>query len=181
MSGKDIIKLILILNGYDRNINIETWKDGEDKTVVWYEFSAMNESRDEINIEEPTLTGALYTLFSTLFGNNFNCPIDYIGETVTNLLNDNVRNDIIKRKEQDKIYNNIYDELYKPLEEWCSKNNPCPDCTINDHSYNDPIHYNCELCHTQSCAIMKSFNDEYCEKLKELNKKAKEIFESSIK
>lgn len=181
MSGSDMIKLILIMHGYDRDIKIETWKDSEDITITWYDWTAYNDKRDEISGEEPGLSAALCTLFSELHNEKFDCPPDWIGATTKDLLDDNFRNNIIERNQEIEIYNSIYREVSKSLNEWSAKNNPCPNCKINDHKHWDDIHYNCELCHTNSCDIMNSFYKEYTAKLDVVNKKVKEVFEQRMK
>lgn len=181
MNGSDVIKLILIMHGYDRDINIETWKDCEDITVTWYDWTAYNSKRDEISGEEPGLSAALCTIFSTLYREKYNCPPDWIGSSIKDLLNDNYRNIIIKRNQEIEIYNSIRSEISKPLDEWAAENNPCPNCEINNHKHWDDIHYNCELCHTQSCDIMKSFWEEYKDKLDIINKNVNEVFEQRMK
>lgn len=181
MNGSDVIKLILVMNGYDRNINIETWKDDEDPTLLWYCIQAQNSKRDEIDIEEPGLTATMHILFSELFGTAYNSVPDYIGMTVKDLLDDKYRNDIIRRNEEIQIYNKIYEELSKDLDRWSNENNPCIECKINDHSHWDSIHYNCELCHTHSCKTMIKFYDDLQTKLKEVNEEARKVFEQKVK
>lgn len=73
--------------------------------------------------------------------------------------------------DKDKIELQKSIERTRPLGDWRNENNPCTTCQINKKDHWDDIHYNCELCHNNSCKILRDFESEYEKFRQQFNKK----------
>lgn len=155
MTHADLLKMLLCSYGYDRQIRIEKYNNGEG---IGYEVYAENEDGDfyeETNGEG--LMFHIYCILNYMKEHNIGFKSEYWTVNTKDIINDSTRKSLISRWDKDKeeIIKNI--AKYKPLEDWKKENNPCPACTINKKDHWDIVHYNCELNHTHSCSIMLDF------------------------
>ena len=165
MTNKDVFKILLCSYGYDRNIKIETYYG--DGGWLGYDIYAENdkgEAYSEVNCE-----GFLFHVHEIL---------SFIGESqakqktlfwnypIKMLLNDTDRECIIAKDDYEKEEHKHWCETMKPAHDWEKESHPCKTCVIKQ-DYEDLIHYNCWLCHTGDCDILKKFCKERDEKRKE--------------
>lgn len=162
MTHKDIFKILLCSFGYDRDIKIDTFRT--DCGTIGYEIEAENKAGDIFS--ECSGEGLVFNIYSILnymkinnvdFNSNWwNVPLKY-------LLEDSERDSLVKQWDanDEEAQKNI--EKFSQLWEWRSANHPCPTCKVNKKDHWDLIHYNCELCHTHRCDILREFEDKFDE------------------
>lgn len=162
MTGPEIIRMILCLTGYDKNVSVRTYR-GEG-LAQGYEIHAENENGDsfyDINCE-----GLPFMIWQILerYKEQDNCydsswwnVPSYVFKSDESV--NSLREAWDKRKkEQDEI-----NKRNQPLCDWLQQNNPCSeDCDMNEHDNEwDSIHYHCQKCHTNNCPRLKKFNEDY--------------------
>lgn len=160
MNNKDILKILLCYHGYDRNIEIKTYH--ADGGWIGYDVHAENQEGglyEEMNCEG--IIFHIHCILEFMKENKIESKSKWWDVPIKYLLKDELRKESIDQWDKQEARTKEFIEKTKPLDEWRKKNNPCPNCTINKKDHWDTIHYNCELCHTQSCEILKSFESGY--------------------
>ncbi len=169
MTNKDIFKILLCSFGYDRNIKIDTFRT--DHGTLGYEIEAENKDGDvfsECNGESVVFN--IYTILNYMKTNAVDFDSKWWHIPLKYLLNDSEREQLVGQWDINDEQNRKDIERLSPLWEWRKNNNPCPNCGINKKDHWDSVHYNCELCHTHSCNILKDFEAKYDNKRKNINK-----------
>lgn len=169
MTGKDVLKLILCSYGYDRNIDIQTYY-GE-SGCIGYEVNASNAEGDfylEDNCEG--LMFHIYCILSYMKDNNVSYKHDWWNISTKHIIDDNLRNNLLKSFDERDVKQNEQMVKAQTICDWLDQNNPCKVCTINKRDHWDNIHYNCELCHTHSCELLKKRDKDFEDFKKTLNK-----------
>lgn len=183
MTQKDFIKLLLCMHGYDRSINIEISNLGVNGTL--YDIQAENTDRtDDLSIYE---NGFYFTVYELLeYFKTKNLKSFYFDVPLKSIFNDKEREEILDYniKEQQKL--NKYLKKMESIDKFISDHNICINCKINKKDHWDDIHYNCEICHNNTCKYMVDFfklaydlrktnNDE--DKINEINEIKNKIVE----
>ncbi|MCK9574728.1 MAG: hypothetical protein WC979_03270 [Candidatus Pacearchaeota archaeon] len=160
MTNTDVFKVLLCSYGYDRNIKIESYRG--DSGELGYSVYAENKTGDSYNeICCENFMFHVYLILKFMKENNVGFKSDYWSYPTKYVIDDNSRNNIIANlDERDTQLAKDLEEL-SPVIKWRDDNNPCINCKINKHDHWDDIHYNCELCHTNSCELLKNFQNEY--------------------
>lgn len=171
MTNKDLFKILLCLYGYDRNINIDTFRT--DDGSIGYEIEAENKEGDVFhNVDGEGVVFDVYMILDYMRQNNVGFKSNWWSVPLKYISDDTEREKLVKQLDDSEESTKKHIEKMTPLYEWRKDNNPCPTCTINKKDHWDSIHYNCELNHTNSCSILKDFNREYQERqVKLLNEK----------
>lgn len=171
MTNKDLFKILLCLYGYDRNINIDTFRT--DDGSIGYEIEAENKEGDVFhNVDGEGVVFDVYMILDYMRQNNVGFKSNWWSVPLKYISDDTEREKLVKQWDDSEESTKKHIEKMTPLYEWRKDNNPCPTCTINKKDHWDSIHYNCELNHTNSCSILKDFNREYQERqVKLLNEK----------
>lgn len=177
-SNKDFIKMLLIAVGCDRNYEIDTYRADDGSTL--YDINASSEDGSRcIKIDGYGMYDVLLSFLKYIR----DCPeeelLEHLNYDVTHLplkylLDDNERNAVYETNKRHAEEVDKYLEETKYITDWCKENNPCPNCTLNDKSHWDDIHYNCELNHTNSCPILNDYYKKRSEMYKEYNRKKKQ-------
>jgi hypothetical protein len=107
MKSTDFIKLLLIINGYDRNISVEVDKAKTDVTCVNYHIYAEDNEGNYIQFDEQTLSCTLYVLMEFFKNHPHEQPTEYIGIPTSDLLSEDRRRLI--RRNNDEILKNSED------------------------------------------------------------------------
>lgn len=160
MTNKDLFKILLCTFGYDRNIKIDTFRREYGSMV--YAITAENKDGDvfsECNSEGVLFN--VYTIIEYMKDNNVGCDSKWWGYSLKHILVDSERDKILKQWDINDEKNQRQTDRLSPLWEWTKKNDPCPNCNINQKESWDIVHYNCELCHTHSCEILLDFEKEF--------------------
>lgn len=163
MTTKGFITTLLCAYGYDRRIKIEY-----DKFYKAYFIEASNKDGHEICISHAV---SLIDVISQItYCMNENCVSvnwRYVDTPLKYIINDNLRNEMIRLEDEQNQEDLIQAEKLKPIFKWRDENNPCITCTINKKDHWDSIHYNCELHHFHSCKILLEFEEIYKNKIHE--------------
>ena len=169
MTLKETVELICVLSGYDKNVSFESWYT-DDVTCKGYDIYA--EDREDNCIEVTAAMGSMDLLESLLDeikqSPHHHAPFWVQHVPLKLVLNENYRNLQYEREKLRLEHIDKSIKLEKDIFDWIKKNNPCPNCSINDKKHWDDIHYNCEQCHTMSCPIMLEFNKQRDELLQKL-------------
>ena len=177
-SNKDFIKMLLIAVGCGRNYEIDTYRVDDGSTV--YDINGQSEdgsSRISIN------GYGMYDVLLSFLKYIRDCPEEELLEhlnydvshlPLTYLLDDDERNAVYEANKRHAEEVEKYLDETQYITDWCKENNPCPNCTLNDKSHWDDIHYNCELNHTHSCPILKEYHKKRSEMYEEYRKRKKQ-------
>lgn len=177
MKNTDFLKIILCLYGYDRNINVSSYRG--DYGAVGYDVSAQNSEGDtysEVCCEPFTFHVAM--ILKYMKENNVDLKSNWWGIGTKNLLDLDYRQSLLEKWDKHALENQMFAEQYKPIQEWKDKNNPCPNCTINKKDHWDSVHYNCELNHTSSCDLLKKYSEAHSKMTRELNESIRQKLEN---
>ena len=169
MTEKDVIKILLCSYGYDRNIEINTFRT--DCGTIGYEIYAEDKEGDAFDGAcGEDFMFIVYSILNYMKKENAGFKSDWWDMPLKYVLDDEQRKKIINQYDErdKKIAEQI--ERLKPLEKWEEENNPCPKCTINKKDHWDDIHYNCELNHNYSCEIVRQYYEEKTQYIKKLLK-----------
>jgi len=163
MTTKDFITTLLCAYGYDRRIKIEY-----DKSYKAYFVEASNKDGHEIYISHAvSLIDVIYQISNYMNDNCIETTLRYVDTPLKYILNENLRNEMVRLEEEQNQKDLIQWEKLKPIFKWRDENNPCLTCTINKKDHWDSIHYNCELHHSNSCKILLEFEETLKNKIHE--------------
>jgi len=163
MTTKDFITTLLCAYGYDRRIKIEY-----DKSYKAYFVEASNKDGQEIHISHAvSLIDVIYQISNYMNDNCIETTLRYVDTPLKYILNENLRNEMVRLEEEQNQKDLIQWEKLKPIFKWRDENNPCLTCTINKKDHWDSIHYNCELHHSNSCKILLEFEETLKNKIHE--------------
>ena len=167
MVNNDIIKLLLIAAGYDKDISIETSTamDGS-KYYNIYGVNSYDEDK-EIVIDGFGLYDVFLSFISHIIDNpqdiQLNYELGHLSKKV--ILNDNQRTDyingVIERNKQIETY--LKETQY--ITDWKNQNNPCDNCPDKDKNWNDKVHL-CNLYYVHNCPKLNDFHNKVSEMYK---------------
>lgn len=181
MTGKDVIKLLMISIGFDRNLSIETNKTADNATH--YDVSGQNEKGEWFSFDGFSIIDVIAEFlkeFRSEFykeGNPYQvydfCNTAMLDYSIKDVLNDDFRNSVYQnRREQDEAVKKYVEET-RYITEWCKANHPCPNCPDNKKNHWDSIHYNCEKNYTMSCPKLREFHTKSYQMYREYAEKKK--------
>lgn len=183
MTGKDFLKLLLCVYGYDRNLSVVARPTGFGEPC--YEIHGENAEGDvyEGNDSEGLMFN-IYEICAYMSGAEpgrawINPPhtpdfkSEYWLMAPKYVLDDEHRNKMISS--WDKRDRLIEEEIkrMKPFDDWVEKSHPCKTCTekVPIRKGLEGWHYDCELCNKGTCPKYRHFMDvEYPEEMKKYRK-----------
>lgn len=189
MTTKEYIKLVLIAAGYVKNINIEVNRNGIDTEYSVYGETWDYEEPDGDIIDTEAVCNLRGDVISMKYENSLlyvlreiyskqkdrKNPFFYclFNLSIKDLLNDELRESIIRGEEERQKKNNDYCQKLKPVWEYVDSINPCnkaPNCggDFDDsdtcsgfwkctHQY----HHNCDLCYKEFADLSYRLNTAY--------------------
>lgn len=161
MTNKDFIKLLLISVGCDKKYEIDSRTDyGSTYYEVTGEGYGENQSIyfDGFGIYDLVLSFLYNIKENPYLLNKLNYSINHLYQK--SLLDDEIRNSVYEQQKKDAEKMERYIEETKYITDWCSENNPCPNCKINKKDHWDDVHYNCAENHHSRCPILKEFQNK---------------------
>ena len=173
MTGKDVLKMLLCLYGYDRNVKVESYR-GEGN-AIGYDVSAENAEGDWY--EEVNCDGLMFHISQILDymkENNVYVKTAWWNVTPEYAYNDEKREKLLKGwDEYDKWVEEMH-EKSKPLTDWLTEHNPCSKtCTDNPHDLSW-ANYECSHNYHFNCPKLRKFHEDYDKFKQEWDKKQKE-------
>ena len=173
MMGKDVLKMLLCLYGYDRNVKVESYR-GEGN-AIGYDVSAENAEGDWY--EEVNCDGLMFHISQILDymkENNVYVKTAWWNVTPEYAYNDEKREKLLKGwDEYDKWVEEMH-EKSKPLTDWLTEHNPCSKtCTDNPHDLSWAS-YECSHNYHFNCPKLRKFHEDYDKFKEEWDKKQKE-------
>lgn len=159
MTGKDILKILLCLHGYDRNVKVESYR-GEGN-AIGYEVYAENvdgDSYDEVNCDG--LMFHIYRILDYMRKNNVCTKTAWWEVTPEYAYNDKKRDHLVNAWDKyDKDMKEMH-ERSKPLTDWLSEHFPCKKCTDNPHDL-EWANYQCSHHYHHNCPMLLKFHEDY--------------------
>jgi hypothetical protein len=104
MKSTDFIKLLLIINGYDREVSVKVDKAQNDITCVNYHIYAEDIKGNYVKFDEQTLSCTLYVLMEFFQNHPHELPTEYIGLPTSDLLSDD-RKSLIRHINTENLKN----------------------------------------------------------------------------
>jgi hypothetical protein len=159
MTGKDILKILLCLHGYDRNVKVESYR-GEGNAIGYevYAENAEGDSYEEINCDG--LMFHISQILDYMKENNVDEKTAWWHVTSEYAYNDSKREKIVEAWDKyDKEIAEMH-ERSKPLTDWLTEHRPCPLCTDNPHDL-DWANYQCSHNYHNNCPKLVQFRTDY--------------------
>ena len=166
MTGTEIIRMLLCITGFDRNVQVSTYRGVEG--VIGYNF--YGENKDGETLSDYNCEGLAYNVWEILQQfkeGQSHANIDWIDAPQYIFKTDKSVNNL--RKEWDKNEAETIEKSKKnePVIKWLEENNPCSEeCTDNDHLDKTAVHYGCSKKYYHNCPKLKE-SDEKFSKFKE--------------
>lgn len=162
MTTKDVLKLLLISIGYDRNVEIESWRT--DDGSYYYDVLGHNADGDDFHFDGYGILDCINSFIGEIqeypellekpvFGNT-----TMMLYSTKDILNDEFREKVYQKRKEDDDKVKKYCEETRYITEYAAANHPCPNCPDNKKDHWDSIHYNCEEHHRMRCAKLLDFN-----------------------
>lgn len=159
MTGKDVLKMLLCLHGYDRNVKVESYR-GEGNAIGYevYAENADGDSYDEVNCDG--LMFHISHILDYMRKNNVCTKTAWWGVTPEYTYNDEKREHLVKAWDKyDKDMKEIH-ERSKPLTDWLSEHFHCKKCTENPHDL-EWANYQCSHHYHHNCPMLLKFHEDY--------------------
>ena len=160
MTGKDVLKMLLCLHGYDRNVKVELYR-GESNAIGYevYAENAEGDSYDEVNCDG--LMFHISQILDYMKENNVDMKTRWWHYPPEYAYNDEKRELMLKSWDNyDKDIAEMH-ERSKPLTDWLSEHNPCcKNCTDNPHDL-DWANYQCSRNYYHNCPMLLQFEKDY--------------------
>lgn len=170
MTGTEIIRMLLCITGFDRNVEVSTYRG--DEGAIGYDF--YGENKDGVTLSDCNCEGLAYNVWEIIeqFKTEQPCAnIDWIDVPQYVFKTDKSVNDL--RKEWDEHDAKIKEMSKKnePVIKWLEENKPCSkECIDNDHLDKTMVHYGCSKSYYHNCPKLKEFEENF-NKFKENLKK----------
>ena len=159
MTGKDVLKMLLCLHGYDRNVKVESYR-GEGNAIGYevYAENADGDSYDEVNCDG--LMFHISHILDYMRKNNVCTKTAWWEVTPEYAYNDEKREHLVKAWDKyDKDMEEMH-ERSKPLTDWLSEHFPCKKCTENPHDL-EWANYQCSRHYHHNCPMLLKFHEDY--------------------
>lgn len=159
MTGKDVLKMLLCLHGYDRNVKVESYR-GEGNAIGYevYAENANGDSYDEINCNG--LMFHISQILDYMKNNGVHKKTAWWRVTPEYAYNDEKREHLVKAWDKyDKDMEEMH-ERSKPLTDWLSEHSPCKNCTENPHDL-EWGNYQCSRHYHNNCPMLLKFRKDY--------------------
>ena len=180
MTGKDFLKLLLCVYGYDRNLSVIARPTGYGEPC--YEIHGENAEGDVYeSVDSEGLMFNIYEICAYMSGAEpgrewINPPhtpdfkSEYWLMAPKYVLDDEHRNKMISSWDERDRLEKEESERMRPFYEWLDVHHPCKHCT-EKVPINDSVNYNCDLYYRGWCPKYRHFMDiEYEEEMKKYRK-----------
>lgn len=190
MTGKDMIKILLISYGFHKNIEIEGWhtEDGS----YFYDVHAENEEGESFH-DIDYFMGTIRTINEFMDGlrhpnenlvyadgtkvkpQNTDMYFRFNDLSVKDLVDDKKRNEFYEKNKKADDEHDAYCEYMKPVWKEDENTRPCPDCKDNPKDI-DFAHYKCSKGYYMRCDKLKQWMND----CRERDRKATEEWERNL-
>lgn len=184
MSGKDFLKIVMCLYRYDKDIDIVVWHDGdgvvygvnatnsrtgdcyngvsygpvdavhdflqyiETLTEYWADLVAVDnldyDGEDDDYVDEPP-----------------SLSNDWVRYNMKQILDDNFREETIKKWKKDEKERSEFSEFFKDIDEWEKSSMPCRNGTCTEREWTDmPCVDNCIKNWRMSCPKLRQWHED---------------------
>lgn len=189
MSGKDFLKIVMCLYRYDKDIDIDIWRN--DMEGVVYDVTATNSrTGDGYHGVSYGPVDAVYDFLSYIENLKehwtdlvFVENLDYDGEddnyvneppslsndwvryNMKQVLDDNFRKETIEKWKKDEQERSEFNEFFKEIDEWEKASMPCRNGTCNEREWTDMSCVDhCVKNWNMSCSKLRQWHQDVKEK-----------------
>lgn len=166
MNGCEIIRMVLCLCGYDREVKVSSYKG--DCGAQGYEYYAENNNGNDIS--DINCEGLVYNVWNiiNLSKENVNpapmVDLSWLDVPQYVFKSDKSVNELKAAWDEHEMKVCRNNERTRPISEWLQKNNPySEECIKNDHSYPYAGNYGCDKQYRHNCPRLREFDVKFKE------------------